>query len=160
MRPTKKAKESYTEMSQMVLPNDTNLLGNLLGGQLMHWVDIVGAMVATRHANRKVATVSMDAMEFHHPIRRGEFVFLEATLIWVGNSSMQIEVKVFAENSLTGARIQSNYATLTFVALDDEERPVLVPGLEIETEEQQQLFDRAQKAYEKKKKERQSVNFY
>ena len=71
MKESKKAGESYTEMSQLVLPNDTNLLGNLLGGQLMHWIDIVGAMVASRHSNQKVATVSMDGLDFRHPIRQG-----------------------------------------------------------------------------------------
>ena len=158
MKESKKAGESYTEMSQLVLPNDTNLLGNLLGGQLMHWIDIVGAMVASRHSNQKVATVSMDGLEFRHPIRQGELVLLKATLIWVGNTSMQVAVEVYAENMLSGKQMLTNVAKITFVALDDNERPTKVPKLEIETSLQQERFDRAQVRHDKIKKKREVSN--
>lgn len=93
---------SQVEMTELVLPNDTNLLGNLLGGRLMHWIDIAGAMAASRHSNRIVATVALDSLDFRHPARMGELVMLKAKLTWVGRTSMEVKVSAYAENLKTG----------------------------------------------------------
>ena len=111
---------SQIEMTQLVLPNDTNVLGNLLGGRLMHWIDIAGAMAASRHSNKVVATVALDSLDFRHPVRMGEFVILKAKLTWVGRTSMEVTVSVFAENYETGSVIQTNKAYITYVALDHD----------------------------------------
>lgn len=132
--------ESQVEMTEMVLPNDTNLLGNLLGGRLMHWIDIAGAMAASRHSNRIVATVAVDSLDFRHPARMGELVILKAKLTWVGRTSMEVIVKVYAENIKSGNVIMTNKAYLTYVALDEAGRPVQVPPLIPETEEEKKDF--------------------
>ena len=129
MEPTKSVSDSVVEMVQLVLPNDVNLLKNLKGGQLMHWIDIAAALTASKHSNKIVATVSMDGLDFKHPIRLGEMVKLVATLQSVGNTSMKIKVSVWAENLQTGSVIMTNEATLVFVALDDNGRPTRVPRL-------------------------------
>jgi acyl-CoA hydrolase len=134
---------SQVEMTELVLPNDTNLLGNLLGGRLMHWIDIAGAMAASRHAERIVATVALDSLDFRHPARMGELVILKAKLTWVGRTSMEVSVNVFAENIKSGKTILTNKAFITFVALDDAGKPTPVPPLIPETEEEKLVFSQA-----------------
>jgi len=134
---------SQVEMTELVLPNDTNLLGNLLGGRLMHWIDIAGAMAASRHCNRIVATVAVDSLDFRHPARMGELVILKAKLTWTGRTSMEVLVKVYAENIKNGNIIMTNKAYLTYVALDDECKPTPVPPLIPETEEEKKEFEEA-----------------
>ena len=116
-------------MVELVLPNDVNLLNNLKGGTLMHWIDIAAALTASKHSNHIVATVAMDSLDFKHPIKLGEMVRLVATMVSVGNTSMKIKVEVWAENLQTGSVIMTNEANLVFVALDDNGRPVRVPRL-------------------------------
>ncbi len=129
MEQSKAISDSVVEMVELVLPNDVNLLGNLKGGQLMHWIDIAAALTASKHSNRIVATVSMDSLDFKHPVKLGEMVKLVATLVSVGNTSMKIRVTVWAENLQTGAVIMTNEASLVFVALDENGRPTRVPRL-------------------------------
>ncbi len=129
MEQTKKISDSVIEMVELVLPNDVNLLNNLKGGRLMHWIDIAAALTASKHSNHVVATVSMDSLDFKHPIRLGEMVKLVATLVSVGNTSMKIKVNVWAENLQTGNVVMTNEATLVFVALDGNGKPVRVPRL-------------------------------
>ena len=124
----KSPKESMVEMTELVLPNDTNLLGNLLGGRLMHWIDIAGAMAAQRHSNRIVVTASIDSVEFRHPVKMGEMVTLKAKLTWVGHTSMEVVVEVYSEDFLTGVRKFTNKAHLAFVAVDEEKKPVEICG--------------------------------
>ncbi|HHW30924.1 MAG TPA: acyl-CoA thioesterase [Clostridiaceae bacterium] len=143
--PGKTPSESQVEMTELVLPNDTNLLGNLLGGRLMHWIDIAGAAAASRHSNGVVATVALDSLDFRHPARMGELVILKAKLTWVGRTSMEVMVKAFSENIKTGKIILTNKAYITFVALDDEGRPRPVPSLILETEEEKKEFQEAEK---------------
>ena len=131
---------SEVEMTELVLPNDTNLLGNLLGGRMMHWIDIAGAMAASRHSNKIVATVSVDSLEFRHPTRMGEMVILKAKLAWVGKSSMEVLVKVYAENIKSGTVTLTNSARLTFVALDDGGRPTAVPPLLPQTDQEKKDY--------------------
>ena len=130
MEKTKKVKESVIEMVQLVLPNDVNLLNNLKGGTLMHWIDIAAALTASKHSNHVVATVAMDSLDFKHPIKLGEMVKLVATIVSVGNTSMRIKVDVWAENLQAGTSIMTNEANLVFVALDKEGKPTRVPRLE------------------------------
>ena len=146
--------QSEIEMTQLVLPNDTNILGNLLGGQLMHWIDIAGALAASRHSNKVVATVALDSLDFRHPVRLGEMVILKARLTWVGRTSMEVSVDVYAENMNTGNTILTNKAFITFVALDDDGKPTEVPPLILETEEERRVYKEAEKRREYRLKRR------
>lgn len=137
--------DSASEMQQFVLPNDTNILGNLLGGRVMEWVDMVGAMVAYRHSRRPVVTASMDRLDFHHPIKLGDIVILKAELNYVGSTSMEVSVSVFSENPRTGEKLHTSSATLIFVALDDQGRPTPVPRLLLKTEEEKRRFEESKK---------------
>jgi len=137
------AEESATEMVQLVLPNDTNALGNALGGTVMHWIDLVGAMVAYRHSRRPVVTVAMERLEFIHPIRLGHIVILKARLNYVGHTSMEVGVQVFAEDPRRETRQLSSHALLTFVALDNEGKPTPVPKLKLSNDEERCLFQEA-----------------
>lgn len=146
----KRPEESRVEMTELVLPNDTNLLGNLLGGRLMHWIDIAGAMAASRHSKRVVATVALDSLDFRHPARMGELVILKARLTWVGRTSMEVSVDVFAENIKSGSVILTNRAYITYVALDEEGKPTPVPLLILETQEEIDDFKEAEKRREER----------
>ena len=125
----KTAKESEIEMVQLVLPNDVNLLGNLKGGTLMHWIDIAAALAASKHSNCYVATAAMDSLDFKYPSKLGSMVKLSARLMSVGKTSMRIKVTVTSEQLQTGKIIKTNEATLVFVALDKDGRPTPVPRL-------------------------------
>lgn len=133
---------SATEIQtvQLILPNDTNLLGNLLGGTLMHWMDVAGAMATSRHSGHIVATAAVDSLDFKHPIKQGEMVILKAKLSWAGNTSMEVKVQAYAENVVTGSIILANEAYMTFVALDTSGHPKKVPPLLPETEEEKREF--------------------
>jgi acyl-CoA hydrolase len=124
------------EMMEMVLPNDANILGNILGGKVMHLIDICAATAATRHCRRPVVTVSIDYLEFRHPIRIGEMIIVKAALNRAFKTSMEIGVKVWSENLLTGERQHTSSAYLTFVALDDQRKPTLAPPYQPVTPEE------------------------
>jgi len=141
-------------MTELVLPNDTNPLGNLLGGRLLHWIDIAGALSATRHARKPVATVAIESVDFQHPIRKGEAVMLNARVIWTGRTSIKVRVLVEAENLYSGEIISTNSALLTFVAMDENEKPCPVPKITPETAEDIELYNRAQAEYEIARKKR------
>lgn len=123
----KSVRNSQVEMTEMVLPNHTNRLGNLLGGQLMHWIDICAAIASSRHTNRVCVTASVDKLNFLHPIKEGEVVILQASVNRAFTTSVEVGVKVTSENLLTGVRKHANSAYLTFVAIDDSGKPVPVP---------------------------------
>lgn len=146
----KTPKDSQVEMTELVLPNDTNLLGNLLGGRLMHWVDIAGAMAAQRHCNRLAVTASIDSVDFKHPVHVGEMVILKAKVTWVGRTSMEVAVEVFSEDYMSGEVKFTNKAYLTFVAINENCRPSPVPALVPETEEEKKEFDLAIKRREER----------
>jgi acyl-CoA hydrolase len=143
-----KASDSVIEMREMVLPNDTNLLGNLLGGRLLHLIDIAGAMVAQRFSSHIVATVSIDNVDFKYPSRVGNIVTLKAKLTWAGRTSMEVIVNVYTEDFLTGETKFTNKAYLTFVAVDTSGKPTAVPKLLVETEEEKKEFALAEKRHE------------
>jgi acyl-CoA hydrolase len=130
-------------MTQLVLPNDTNQLGNLLGGQLMHWMDLVAAIAAARHSKHVCVTASVDELNFLQPIKLGEVVTLLASVNRVFRTSMEVGVKVLSENMLTGTIKHANTAYLTFVALDESGKPIHVPQIDTQTEEEQRRFEDA-----------------
>jgi acyl-CoA hydrolase len=142
-RPGKPVSASQSEMVEAVLPNDTNALGSMLGGRVMHYIDIAGALAALRHSNSLVVTVSVDYLDFRFPIQVGEFVVLKSSVNRVFNTSMEVGVKVFSENVLTGQRKHTSSAYLTFVALDLNRKPHPVPPLILETEDDRRRFREA-----------------
>ncbi len=141
--PGKPAHASQVEMTELVLPNDTNQLGNLLGGRLMHWVDIVAAIAAARHSHRVCVTASIDEMNFLGPVRLGQVVHLQASVNRAFRTSMEIGVRAEVEDLRTGDRRHVNTAYLTFVAIDDFGKGVSVPPLIAETEEEKRRFEAA-----------------
>lgn len=139
----KPVRESQTETVQAVLPNDANPLGNVLGGTVMHWVDIVAAMAAHRHSGSYVVTASVDHMDFRCPIRVGEIAVLKASVNRVFRTSMEVGVKVFREENFTGRREHTSSAYLTFVAVDNQGRPQPIAPVVPQTPEEQRRFREA-----------------
>ena len=153
IRPNEKTvRSSRTSLAQLMQPNQANLLGNVHGGWIMKLVDETGALACIRHSQRRVVTVAVDQMTFKHPIRIGDLVLLEAEVSWVGNTSLEAEVNVYAENPATGERWHTNTAYLVYVALDDSGRPTKVPYLITESEEEQQRFEEGKARQERRLK--------
>ncbi len=136
----KHVSDSSAETVQVVLPNDTNPLGNVLGGRVMHWIDLIAAVVAHRHSRLPVVTASMERLDFHSPIKLGHIVILKAALNYVGRTSMEVGVEVFAEEPITGKRHHTSSAIVTYVALDRIGKPTPVPRLRPQTEEEKRRF--------------------
>jgi uncharacterized protein (TIGR00369 family) len=136
-------------LAQLMQPEHANILGNVHGGWIMKLVDEAGALACMRHAQHRVVTVAVDQLTFRQPIRLGDLVTLTAEVSYVGRTSMEAEVLVEAENPITGIRTHTNTAYLVYVALDDHGRPVPVPPLLPETEEQRQRLEagRARQAH-------------
>jgi len=139
----RKSSESKTMMTEIVLPNDTNVYGNLMGGRLMYWMDIAAAISAQKHCNAPVVTVSVDNISFESPIKLGNTVHIEAKVTRSFNTSMEVHLKVWGEDHIQQYKYKSNEAYYTFVALDTDGRPKPVPQLAPETEEEKKLFDAA-----------------
>ncbi len=140
---TKKSHESLTVMTELVLPNDTNLYENLMGGRLMYWMDIAAALAAQKHCNAPVVTASVDNISFENPIKLGNVVHIEAKVTRAFTSSMEIHMKVWGEDLTHQYKYKSNEAYYTFVALDPNRKPRPVPQLVPETEEEKRLYDGA-----------------
>jgi len=140
---TKKASESRTVTTRSVLPNETNPLGNLFGGQLMAWMDEISAISAQRHCQRIVVTASVNNISFAYPINLGATVTIEAQVSRSFNSSMEIYLEVFVEDRTTGKRKKSNEAIYTFVAVDQLGSPINVPEVIPETEKEKERFEGA-----------------
>ncbi len=147
--------ESLTIMTELVLPNDTNVLGNLLGGRLLHWIDIAGALTATRHSDGLVATITMDMVEFKCSVKMGDIVTLTSYVTWTGRTSLETAVEVYSENPMDGTRQRINKVYLVFVCLDRyaKKRPV-VPFLPLSDNEIAE-FERAK---ERKKRRLEHTN--
>lgn len=143
--------ETAVEMREMVMPHHTNPQNTVFGGTVMSWIDIAAAMVAARHCGRPVVTVHIDDIDFIAPIKMGYHVLIQASLNYVGKTSMIVGVKVTSENPYTGESRTTTRAYLTFVALDDLGKPVEVPDLKPETEDEIRRFDNAKKRVEMKK---------
>ena len=139
----KKASESHTTMNELVLPNDTNVFGNLMGGRLMYWMDIAAGIAAGRHCNTPSMTVSVDNISFKNPIKLGNVVHIEAKVCRAFSTSMEINIRVWGEDLLHQYKYESNEAFFTFVALDPNGKPRTVPQLIAETEEEKRLYEGA-----------------
>jgi acyl-CoA hydrolase len=135
--------ETLVIMSELVLPNDTNTMGNLMGGRLMHWMDIAGAISSQKHCSGPVVTASVDNVSFASPIKLGSVLTIEAKITRSFNTSMEVYLRVFGEEMSTRHKYLSNEAYMTFVALDTEGRPRKVPELIPETETDKKMYDGA-----------------
>ncbi|MEW6509150.1 MAG: acyl-CoA thioesterase [Bacteroidota bacterium] len=144
-RKSKFVSESVVTMTELVLPNHTNQLGNLLGGQLMHWIDICAALASSKHSQKVCVTASVDRIDFHHPIKLGNVVALVASVNRAFKTSMEVGVKVYTESHIEGTRIHSNTAYLTFVSVDENGKPVETFEIIPETEDEKRRFDEALK---------------
>lgn len=140
MAKKKLIKESRVTMTELVLPNDTNTLNNLMGGRIMHWMDVCAAIAAQKHSNRIVVTASVDNISFGKPIQLGDVVTLEAAISRSFNSSMEVYIQVKAENIPEGRCEKTHSAFFTFVAVDQGGRPIDVPEAVPETDEEKELF--------------------
>src|ERR1700726_1210058 len=141
--PGKPVSASKSEMVEAVLPNDANSLGNILGGRMMHLIDIAGALAAHRHSNSHVVTASVDYLDFRFPISVGEFIVLKSSVNRAFRTSMEVGVKVFSENVLTGERKHTSSAYLTYVAIALDGQPHAVPPLIPETENDRRRYGEA-----------------
>lgn len=139
----RKPSDSYTMMTEIVLPNDTNVFGNLMGGRLMYWMDIAAAIAAQRHCNAPVVTASVDNISFENPIKLGNTVHIEAKVSRAFTTSMEVHLRVWGEDFTQQYKYKSNEAYYTFVALDPNRRPRKVPQLVPETEDEVKLFEGA-----------------
>jgi len=135
--------ESHTEMTEIVLPNDTNTHGRALGGAVLHWMDVCGAIAAMRFANEKVVTASMEHVDFKSPIDLGEVVVVEAYVYGTGTTSIEVNVEVHAENPQQDTERDTTSSFFTFVAVDDDGDPTSVPDLDCPTEAERRLRDAA-----------------
>lgn len=154
----KTVKNSQIEMIELVLPNDTNILGNLLGGRLMHWMDIAAALAASRHCNNVAVTAAVDDMNFHQPIQLGNIVRLKASVNRAFNTSMEVGVKVEVENIKTGENVHSHSAYLTFVSIDEiTKKPVKVPEIIPETEVEKRRYIQAAQRREQRLSEHHGI---
>ncbi len=136
----KRVEDSQVVMAEMVLPNDTNRMGNLLGGRLMHLMDIAAAIAASRHTNRVCVTASVDELHFLHPIKQGDIVIIQASVNRVFSTSMEVGLRVTLEDPFTGVRKHANSAYFTFVAIDDYGKPVQAPPIRPATREERRRY--------------------
>ncbi len=140
MGKSKTPKESEAITTEFVLPNDTNAIGNLAGGKLLHWMDITSAIAAHRHCRRVVVTASVNSVSFGNPIKLGSIVTIRAKVSRAFTSSMETFIEVWVEDAVTGARTKSNEAIYTFVAVDQNGSPLPVPEIIPETEEEKERY--------------------
>lgn len=134
----KRAAESATEMVQVVLPNDANPLGFILGGTVMHLIDIAGAIACHRHTRSLLVTAAVDGLQFLHPIKVGDLIILKSRVTAAWSTSLEVEVEVFSEETLTGVRRMTSRAYLTFVSIDRDGRRVPIPPLILHSDEEKQ----------------------
>lgn len=139
----KKASESLVMMTELVLPNDTNVFGNLMGGRLMYWMDIASALSAQKHANAPVVTASVDNISFEAPILLGNVVYIEAKVSRAFTTSMEVHIRVWGEDLKRQHKYKSNEAYYTFVALNADGKPSPVPQLTPQSEYEQKLYEGA-----------------
>lgn len=140
---SKKPKDSEIVMTELVLPNDINLLGNLMGGRLLYWMDIASALAASKHSHAQVVTASVDNVSFQQPIKLGSVITIRANVSRAFRTSMEVHIQVWVENHVTQRNFMSNEAYYTFVALNEVGMPIEVPTIEPETELDQKIYDAA-----------------
>ncbi len=154
MDKSKLVSSSQVVMTQLVLPSHTNSLDTIFGGTIMSWIDIAAAIAAQRHSNKSVVTASIDQLSFIAPVKKGWVVNLKASINFVSRTSMEVGVRVEAENPVTSELFHTASAYLTFVAVDDGGRPVEVPSLVLETEAEKRRFAAAKKRREQRLSQR------
>ena len=148
----KRAADSATEMVQVVLPNDANPLGFILGGTVMHLIDIAGAIACHRHTRTRLVTAAVDDLQFLHPIKVGDLIILKSHVTCVFTTSLEVQVDVFSEETLTGRRLLTSRAFLTFVAVDREGQRLKVAPLRVESEEERRVCEEAHRRREERLK--------
>lgn len=141
----KSVKSSQVIMTELVLPSHTNALGSIFGGQVMAWIDIAGAICAQRHSNNQVVTASIDRLDFVAPVLKGWVINLKASVNYASRTSMEVGVRVDAENPKTGETFHTASAYLTFVAIGEDRKPVVIPQLLLETDDEKRRYNAAQK---------------
>ena len=156
MRATKSVKESRHESSELMMPGDANNLGHVFGGVVLSLMDKTAAIAAFRHSRASVVTASIDRVDFREPIYLGDLVVMKASVNFVGRSSMEVGIRVEAENLLTGRRRHTNSAYMTFVAVDSNGRPVEVPNLEPESDEERRRYAAARDRRRRRLEEREA----
>jgi acyl-CoA hydrolase len=154
----KRADESATEMVQVVLPNDANSLGFILGGTVMHLIDIAGAIACHRHTRSRVVTAAVDDLQFLHPIRVGDLIILKSRVTCTFNTSLETRVDVYSEETLTGIRLMTSRAFLTFVEVSESGDRIPVPPLIVDTDDERRICDEAHARREQRlRKKKQTV---
>ena len=149
---TKAIKDTQVIMHELVLPNDTNLLGNVLGGRVMHLMDMCAAMSAYKHARTAVVTASVDRLDFLAPVKMGDIMILKSSVNYTGKSSMEVGVRIESENPKTGSIYHTSSAYLTFVSLNDNGKPQRVPMVTPETDVEKQRFEEGRARHEERKR--------
>lgn len=149
--------DSLIVMTELVLPNDTNFLGNLLGGRLMHWIDIAAALSAQRHSSKVCVTASVDEISFNEPIKLGHVVHIRSVLTRAFRTSMEVYVEVEREDPIHGSRARTSEAFLTFVAIDQYGKPLLAPPIEPVTEDEKHRYEDAAIRRENRLRARESM---
>ena len=145
--PARRWQDSATETAQVVLPNDSSPLGYILGGTVMHMIDITGAIACHRHTNSLALTAGVDSLDFLHPVKVGDIIILKSRVTCTFRTSLEVEVEVFSEGTTTGERKLTSHAFLTFVSLDSEGKPKEVPPLIVEGAEDE---ERCRQAHERR----------
>ena len=144
--------ETRVEMLELMFPNDANPMGSIMGGRVMHFIDVAGAIAAHRHAGRPCVTVSVDHIDFRAPVRVGDLLVLKASVNFTGTTSMEVGVRVEVEDRKTGKRSHTSSAYLTFVALSDDGKPIHVPPVLTESPEDERRFNEGRKRRERRLK--------
>jgi acyl-CoA hydrolase len=150
--------ESKIEMTELILPNDANILGNVLGGRVMHWIDLAAATAAHRHCNAICVTAALERLSFLNPIKVGQLAHLKARVVCTGNTSLITKVDVYSENMDTGETKMTSEAYMTFVCLDKQGKPRKVPPLRLTTDQEKAECDRAQEIRNKQKRDKGGEN--
>jgi acyl-CoA hydrolase len=153
----KSVKESESTISRVMMPTDANLAGNVFGGTILKMIDEIAGIVATKHSRRNAVTASIEHMDFLYPVHIGNLVLLKARLNFVGKSSMEVGVEVYSEDFFSGDVNFTARALVTLVAVDRDDKPVEVPGLKLETDEDKKLFLEGQQRYNDRKKRLQEM---
>jgi acyl-CoA hydrolase len=136
--------ESEIIMTELGIPNDANILGNILGGRVMHWIDLCAAMAAHKHCNSICVTASIEGLNFLHPIKLGQLALLKARVVYTGRTSLLVKVTIHSEDMDTGEKLKTTEAYLTFVSLGKDGKPKKVPALILDNEEDKAEFNRAE----------------
>ncbi len=140
---SKSPSESEITMTELVIPNDANILGNVLGGRVMQWIDLSAATAAHRHCNSICVTAAIEGMSFLHPIKLGELAHLKARVVFTGRTSLIVKAVIHSEDMDTGEILKTTEAYLTFVCLGKDGKPRAIPRLSIETDEEKAEFEKA-----------------